>query len=216
MGLDPGIFPAKKALEMRPVALVLAAGRARRFGHDKRQALVYQSETLLEASLRCYLEARLDVLVCLSSRPEDDNLVARLSPLPVRVLRCHRAGEGMGATLAEGILECRGYPGAFIALGDMPCIRPATLRQLEAASGREVAVVPTFRGRRGHPVLFGDRWYRALSRLGGDRGAAGLLALRAAQCVDIEVDDPGIHLDADTQEELAALPSSLGAPGVTK
>ena len=192
----------------RPAVLLLAAGSARRFGSDKRFALLYKQKTLLEVTLRCYRAAGFEVFLCLSARSSDDGLADRLAAPGVVVLRCQRAAEGMGSTLSEGVAACSAYPGAFIALADMPRIRVSTLRALEAEAAPERIVIPTFDGRRGHPVLFGRAWFAELSRLGGDRGAASLLQRYAHVCRERTVDDPGIHLDVDTPDALAALVAS--------
>jgi len=187
----------------RPVVLMLAAGQARRFGRDKRMVLLCQGETLLRCSVRSALDAGLDVIVCLSARRGDDAIVPSISRMPARVLRCSRAEEGMGGTLAEGISACTGYPGAFVALGDMPYVDSRTYQKLALRHAPERIVVPEHDGRRGHPVLFDAAFFADLERLSGDRGAAALLRRRAAFCLRTEVGDPGIHRDVDRPDDLA-------------
>ena len=45
--------------------------------------------------------------------------------------------------------------------------------------------------------------FASLEALTGDRGARDLLADRAAQIVEVETRETGVHLDVDTPEELS-------------
>jgi molybdenum cofactor cytidylyltransferase len=132
-----------------------------------------------------------------------------LSGLPVRLVVNPRASEGMGTSLALGVSVLP--PGAravAIALGDMPRVEPGTLRRLleghrETGAG---IVVPTWRGRRGHPVVFDLRRYREeLRALGGDVGARDVLASHPADVLEVDAGDPGVVADVDTPEDYRAL-----------
>jgi molybdenum cofactor cytidylyltransferase len=64
-------------------------------------------------------------------------------------------------------------------------------------------VVPTYQGRRGHPVLWGRAHWPAFQALAGDEGARGLLEALRAYVVEVCVDDPGILKDFDTPQDFA-------------
>ena len=87
--------------------LVLAAGRSTRYGADKRMALFSDHDTVLERMLHNVGEADLPVLVCVAG--DDDVLAAELRGRSIPTCECINAKEGMGATLAEGILQCSGW-----------------------------------------------------------------------------------------------------------
>ena len=59
------------------------------------------------------------------------------------------------------------------------------------------------KGMRGHPVGFSAELYSELSSLRGDEGARRLVARYPA--VGIEVDDPGVLIDVDTEADLDAV-----------
>jgi len=185
--------------------LLLAAGASRRFGSDKRKALVYQGQSLLEASADLYRRPGLDLCVCLSAQSRDDDLAVAFADTDVRVLRCARASEGMGGTLAEAAQAHPDASALIVALADMPLISIPTLDAMLCARRDGRIVVPVHDGRRGHPVLFDRPFIAKLQRLGGDRGAAAILAAHADAILELPVTDPGIHRDADTPEALAAL-----------
>jgi molybdenum cofactor cytidylyltransferase len=113
---------------------------------------------------------------------------------------------GMGDSIAAAVRRTADAAGWLILPGDLPLVRPATLRLVAAAlAGETHAAQPFHRGERGHPVGFARANRDALLALEGNLGAAPVLkALRAAgRVVDIDVADIGIVCDIDTVEALA-------------
>lgn len=203
----------------RPMVLVLAAGQARRFGSDKRKTPINKGSKLISASVVCYRRLGLRTVVCLSSIATDGDLAAELRADGTEILHCENSIQGMGATLAEGIAACHGHPGVFVALGDMPAVQGSTLVQLEDCLQSDKIVFPRYDDRRGHPVLFGSTFFSALRALGGDRGASRVIADHPQSVHAVDVDDPGVLMDVDTQadlrsvEDLLQMRSSSGVSG---
>lgn len=189
--------------------LLLAGGSSRRFGGDKRTAFVDSRNTLLKQSICQFQDFGLRVIVCLSARKEDDELAAILQRDFVECLRCRRADEGMGATLAEGVSALNAVGKIVVALADMPALLPDTMARLLKTSIDENIVFPVHDGRRGHPVVFGRRFFSQLQALSGDRGANRILEENAKNCVPVLVDDLGVLLDVDTPADLERLRTHL-------
>ena len=82
----------------------------------------------------------------------------------------------------------------------MPLIQPETLNRVAEALPGHACVVPYHGGRRGHPVAFSAELYSELMALSGDEGARRLLLRYPAR--EIDVDDAGILMDIDTQQDL--------------
>ena len=98
--------------------------------------------------------------------------------------------------------------GVVVCLGDMPLVSAAVIDRLIAAfdpaEGRAICV-PSYRGKRGNPMLFASRFIPELQTLTGDVGARGLLSDYAALVCEVPVEVSGVLLDADTPQSLAAL-----------
>jgi molybdenum cofactor cytidylyltransferase len=96
----------------------------------------------------------------------------------------------------------------IVALADMPEIGPAHLDALMAAfdpaEGRAICRAATADGRPGHPVLFGRRFFEALGRLEGDRGARDLLAEHGDLVETVPTAGAAATVDLDTPEAWAA------------
>ncbi|RRV10352.1 nucleotidyltransferase family protein [Pseudomonas sp. v388] len=181
--------------------LLLAAGRSRRFGGDKRRALLPCGRSLLQASLDNARAAFCEVWVVLR---EDDNPHALGIPGDVRIVRCADADLGMGHSLASGIgaLLPSSAVAVAVLLADMPWIGTDTLLRLATMADAERIAVPVHEGQRGHPVIIGRRFWPQLVALQGDQGARAVIAAHAERCEVLECADAGILRDADTAQAL--------------
>lgn len=192
-------------MSRRIVGMVLAAGQATRFGSDKRQAILPDGQCMLEAVLQRF-HAVFDT-VLLVARDHDD-FAQRLADIHGSELVANeQAGLGIGHSLACGAQALMGHSdvdGVVIGLADMPAIRPATLQDIkEVLAARMAPVAPRYQGQLGHPRGLPASWFEALGRLTGDQGARQLLDWR--QALAVQVNDPGVLLDADTPQDLARL-----------
>lgn len=176
-----------------PTVLVLASGRGDRFiasggTGSKLQALL---------GGRAVLQRTLDAV--------------RASGLPWHL---EDAGhEGMGDTIAAAVRATPQAGGWLVLPGDLPLVRPETLRTVAAGLVQHAVVVPHFHGQRGHPVGFGAQCRDALAALGGEQGAALVVRAQAMlnQVIAIEIEDPGIVADIDTVQDLALAERQIGA-----
>ncbi|MBN8503426.1 MAG: nucleotidyltransferase family protein [Burkholderiales bacterium] len=194
-----------------PVVLLLAAGQGRRFGgagHKLEQPL--GDSTVLGRTLSSALASRLRLVVVCSERLAPlvrGNVAAR----DMVVLSEQQALEGMGSSIAAGVSAAADASGWLILPGDMPLLKPDTLRAVARSLQRDPVVFAQYRGQRGHPVGFSQELYSELIALRGDEGARRLLARYAAE--PVAVDDPGVLLDVDTEDDLARAQAKHSAPG---
>ncbi len=137
---------------------------------------------------------------------EAESIAAALDGLPVVFAHAEDYADGMSASLRAAITavpETRA--GALICLGDMPFVRAETLDRLVEAfdpDAGHIAVIPSFDGERGNPVLLGRALFGDIGRLTGDQGARPLLAAAPGRVVALPVDDPGILRDIDRPDAL--------------
>jgi molybdenum cofactor cytidylyltransferase len=183
------------------IALVLAAGRSRRFGSDKRAARLPDGQSLLAATLALAQRNFPEVAVVLRSGDEAEALGV---PSGVQVIRCADADLGMGHSLAAGVaaLAEERFRAIAVMLGDMPWIADASLRHLAESADVDRIVFPLHDGQRGHPVLFGRRYWQEMMTLTGDQGARRVLEDHEEAWLGLEVNDPGVLRDADTPAAL--------------
>ena len=183
--------------------LLLAAGRSRRYGVDKRLATLRTGQTLLRTTLAQIAQTSLPVQVCL--RPDDDDLHAELEGQGFRCVRCDRARDGMGATLAQGMAALPEWDAVVVMLADMPWVQPSTVLELARTVTLQTIAVPVFSGQRGNPVAFGSAHFEELGRCQGDQGARSLVLAHASAVLEIPVDDAGILRDVDHPDDLSVV-----------
>ena len=184
---------------------MLAAGYSRRFGADKRRLQLGDGRSLLSASLALPCSMLEEVWLVL--RPDEAPAELDL-PTGVRIVQNPATAQGMGHSLAAGaerLLAESSADAVAIFLADMPAIRRDSLETLFAHAIANTIVLPSYQGKRGHPVLFGRAFWPALERLAGDTGGQPVLRRYPACLRTLAVADAGIHQDIDTVEALAAL-----------
>ena len=114
--------------------------------------------------------------------------------------------QGMITSLQAGI---RALPhettAALLFLVDHPLVQRDTIELLikNLAPGR--IVLPTFQGRRGHPVLFASDIFQEILSLTMSQGANIVVRKDPTRVVEVSVDFPGILVDVDTPEDFRKL-----------
>lgn len=183
------------------VGILLAAGASRRFGARKLLHPLADGTPLGVRSAQNLRHALSKTVAVVS--PEDRELPALFQQAGLEICVCARSQEGMGASLACGVRASAAADGWIVALADMPFIRPTTIAAIvQALQGGAAIVAPTHAGKRGHPVGFARGYYEELAALGGDEGARAIVKRDQRKVVLVAVDDPGIHGDIDTLEDL--------------
>ncbi len=114
--------------------------------------------------------------------------------------------EGMSTSIRAGVRAADPQAEAFlIVLGDEPFVASSTIDSLldgRDGSGAKI-FIPTYRGRRGNPVLVDRELAEEMQSITGDRGCRTIFGHHAEQILEVPVDDPGILIDLDTPEQVA-------------
>lgn len=188
---------------MNVVAILLAAGSAKRFGSDKLlHALPHGVPIAVQAARHLKAAGANKIVVVV--RPGENGISALFRAEGCEVVVCENVTEGMGASLACAVRSAGRADAYLVALGDMPFIRSSSIAAvLDALAAGAALAAPYFRARRGHPVGIAGNFRAELERLTGDEGAKRLLDAHAAKLVKVPVGDPGVLRDIDTPEDLA-------------
>lgn len=186
------------------VGILLAAGRSRRFGSDKRlQPLADGTPMVLAAAWNLAAACPRSIVVI---RPDDIELARLLAEAGLQTVVCEAAEQGMGHSLAAGVAASADAAGWLVGLADMPYIQPASYRAvLDALQGGAALARPFHDGRPGHPVGFAAVHRSALLALTGDQGGKAILETHGAALVTCPVADPGVLKDVD-------IPAQIGLP----
>lgn len=91
----------------------------------------------------------------------------------------------------------------FVTPGDVPLVRPETMERMMAS--RAQAVRPIYQQRGGHPLLLRRDAVEQVLAWQGEGGLKGLLNTGTLELENLEVDDPGVLMDADTPQDYKKL-----------
>lgn len=195
---------------MGVLGVLLAAGTGSRFEAGNKLLANLGGAPVVVGAARALVgahdEGHLDDLVAVLGH-ESDRTGQALAGLPLETVENPSYEAGQATSVARGtrVARDRDADAVVFGLGDVPCVSPETVRALvETWRERDAGiVVPTYQDRRGNPVLFDERHFDELLAVDGDSGGRELFADNPVERV--AVDDPGIHLDVDTVEDLDAL-----------
>jgi molybdenum cofactor cytidylyltransferase len=136
-----------------------------------------------------------------------------LAGLPVRFVHNPDFADGLGTSLKAGIAAVPAESdGVVVCLGDMPQVDAALIDRLIAAFNPEqgaLAVMPTFNGRRGNPVLWSRRFFPELMAIEGDVGARHLITQYGEAVVEVPLTGTAAHVDVDTPEALRGVKAEI-------
>lgn len=184
--------------------VVLAAGDSSRFGDDNKLLASVDGAPLVRHVAETACASGLDDAVAVVGHEAAAVSVA-LDDLPLSVERNDDYAAGQSTSVRCGVAFARenDWDAAVFLLGDMPFVRPETVDRVVAAyraSGDSI-VVPRYDDQRGNPVLFDRRHFDALATVSGDRGGRALVESEAG-VLFLDVDDPGVRRDVDTEADL--------------
>jgi molybdenum cofactor cytidylyltransferase len=179
-------------------AIVLAAGSSSRMGRPKAMLETAPRGLTFADAILATLGAAGVSIVRVVVPP------GFLRPGPSTVVN-PEPSQGMLSSIHRGLDAIQGQVDAVLIWPvDHPLVKSATVEAMIAAlrAGDPPIVVPTYDGRRGHPVLFAARVFPELYAADRTRGAAAVVHAHADR-VELAVDDPGVVSDIDTPEDYA-------------
>jgi molybdenum cofactor cytidylyltransferase len=186
-------------------AIVLAAGKSERMGRPK-ALLPLRGKTFLENILAAISSSPVEE-TCVVVGHHRDEIERHVEP-PARIIFNPDYEQGMITSLQAGI---RSLPsrtsGALLFLVDHPLVDSETIALLVRKVGADRIVLPTFEGRRGHPVLFGSAILQEILGLSASQGANIVVHKDPDRIVEVSVNSPGILVDVDTPEDFLKLQS---------
>lgn len=196
------------------VALVLAAGQGSRFDTSGKRYKPVQpladGTAMVYAVCHTLLEYVPDITVVCG--PHEQAIRDALRGLPVTIVHCADANQGMSASLRCGISQSPADKGWIIALADMPLVNKETVQKIATRLRDGARIVrPQYHGMQGHPVGFANRFRDELLAIAGDEGARAIIRKHSGALECIPVNDPGCLIDIDTEEQLLQYGSGIGS-----
>ena len=188
-------------------ATILAAGESVRMGSHK-ALLRYRGRTFLETILE-----KLRVVGihrCLALGENSDVISENLALSGVTIVTNREPEIGPIGSIRAAIraLENQSVEGLMIWPVDLPHVSTSTVRAVvERFHQNDLPeiVVPTFKSKRGHPVIFRRTVFSELLSCPNDQGARAVVRSNPSRVQRVEVEDPAVIDQINTPEEYRAL-----------
>jgi len=185
------------------IAVVLSAGESSRMGRPK-ALLPIQGQKFIERIIRVIGESRVGRTIVVLGH-QADQLRGQIEHLPVEIVINPDYPSGQLTSLQAAIRHISNddrCDGMLVHLVDHPFIDVALVDALIESffETKKMIVVPRYKGKRGHPVIFSRELFGELLNAPLDQGAKAVVDAHRQETQEIEWQDEGITLDIDTPE----------------
>ncbi len=182
-------------------AVVLAAGEASRFGGPK--LLMPFGESTIIGSVVAFLEQAGVSPILVVAGSQDRELAQALRESNAQVVRNPEPGRGMLSSVRIGVAALPADIGRFVVvLGDQPRVQSGHLiRLLDEQKRRRAGIaIPTYRGKRGHPVVFDGRYREEILACPDSQSLRDVIHAHPGDIAEVEIPSDAVVRDIDTQE----------------
>jgi molybdenum cofactor cytidylyltransferase len=206
------------AVKENIVGIILAAGKASRFGGAK-QLLDYHRQPFVRIVAETALKAGLSPVILVTGA-NAEQVEAAVQGLPIKIVHNPDWENGQSTSIRAGLLGCRSSAsasaevelphsrdvgGAIFLLADQPQVTVEVLRALVERHSQDLpaALAPYVFDRRANPVLFDRITFNDLLALQGDTGGRAIFSKFSPRYVNWY--DKRLLLDVDTPEDYQKL-----------
>ncbi|WP_080508324.1 nucleotidyltransferase family protein [Haloparvum sedimenti] len=214
--------PSEYEADSVVAGVLLAAGMSTRYGDENKLLTKLDSSSsraiddsnktrrsdgipIVRQSAMTLIDAGLDPVVVIVGH-QSTKVMEALTGLDVTIVENPDYESGQGSSVRAGIralgTDDNAVEAAVFALGDMPFIRPESVRALVSAyeAGVGSALAAGYNNDRGNPVLFDRKHFPNLADCKGDVGGKHVL-LSVDDAVIVNTGDPGVLRDINQRED---------------
>ncbi len=185
--------------------IVLGGGYASRMGRCK-LLLPLEGRTALEQAVQTMQQSGVEHIVVVSGHYEKE-MRPHVEALGAHSVYNSRYDEGMFSSVLAGLQALPpSVEACFLLPGDIPLVKENTYRTLlTSRKPHHPLLIPTFRGKTGHPPLFEASLIPLILNWKGEGGLRGAFQAFAPEPLLVPVADQGVLLDMDTPEDYELL-----------
>jgi molybdenum cofactor cytidylyltransferase len=199
----------------RPLAAaILAGGESKRMGTPK--ALIpYRGKTFVEHLIEVTRQTRVGatrIVVGAHANEIRERLSLGIDATSIVVNSDWQKGQLSSIQAAIRSLAAGETGGLILCPVDHPVVSAELVAKLIAvfdSSGKPV-VLPTFRGRRGHPVIFASTLYDELLEAQPEVGARQVVWAHSADVLEVPTDEEGVVLNLNDPDTLKRVLGNMG------
>ena len=188
-------------------AVILAGGQSKRMGTKNKLLVPINGKPMIALTAETIIASKASSVAAVTGF-EHQKIQGAIKNSNIEFIHNKNFQNGISSSVVTAIKSApEDCSAILIGLGDMPKITVSHINKLIDAynplEGRAICV-PTWKGKRGNPVLWARRFFPEMLQLKGDFGAKELMGKYAELVVEVEMNDNGIIIDIDTPEALEA------------
>ena len=188
-------------------AVILAGGQSKRMGTKNKLLVPINGKPMIALTVETIIASKASSVAAVTGF-EHQKIQEAIKNSNIEFIHNKNFQNGISSSVVTAIKSApEDCSAILIGLGDMPKITVSHINKLIDAynplEGRAICV-PTWKGKRGNPVLWARRFFPEMLQLKGDFGAKELMGKYAELVVEVEMNDNGIIIDIDTPEALEA------------
>jgi len=188
-------------------AVILSAGESSRMGRPK-ALLPIDGVRFIERIVATLKSTRIDEIIAVLGHNAEE-MRQKVSDLPVKIVVNPDYKQGQLSSLIAAIRSIESgenhhrVDAILVHLVDHPYINVDLVNLMidRFSETKQLIVVPRYRGRRGHPVIFSRALFAELLAAPLDQGAKAVVHAHRDQTLEIDTEDEGVAIDIDTPEE---------------
>lgn len=182
--------------------IVLAAGKSTRMGRQK-LLLRYDGKPMIRSIVEKTISSNASpTIVVIGSHKEE--VKNELTDCSVLLSENERFEEGMLSSVQTGFSAVPPESeGVLVLLGDQPMVSETVINRLISVFQKTAKglIIPTFNGKRGHPVLISSKYKQSINSLNPEMGLRELFLKNSRDILEIEVQTEDVLKDIDTPED---------------
>ena len=183
-------------------AILLAAGQSERMGEPK-QLMPFQQSTIVEQAIDNLLGSAVDEVIVVVGYSAEA-VIKAIAAKPIKLAVNPDYEHGMSTSIIAGLKRLHSEVEAvMLALGDQPLVNSQTINRLidEFRDHDKGIAIPTYHGRRGHPIIFAIKYKEQLLKLKGDVGGRQIIKDHPNDVLKVAVNAVSIIADFDTRSD---------------
>jgi molybdenum cofactor cytidylyltransferase len=185
-------------------AVILSAGASSRMGSPK-ALLPYREGTFLQHLIEITSDPRIGVRrVVLGPRAEVIRKGAKLDPSIIVLNPEWEKGQLSSVRAGLRSLEKIQIDGMILCPVDHPLVSTRLVSDLVQRfyESKKAIVLPTYNGRRGHPVIFSKALFGELLAAPEEKGARAVVWAHAGEVLEVPTDEEGVILNINNPDML--------------
>jgi len=190
-------------------AVILSAGASSRMGRPK-ALLPYREGTFLEHLIQVTRHPRIGVTrVVLGAGAETIRSVAKLDPSVVVLNPNWELGQLSSIWTGIRSLEGIDTDGIVLCPVDHPLVSARLVSDLvdRFYEEKKAIVLPTYKGKRGHPAIFSSQLFTELLAAPAELGARSVVWAHSADVLEVPTDEEGVILNLNDPDMLKRVTS---------